>query len=178
FKRVGEIWYICFDGLKYQCRDSKALPDIRYLLDHVGQPVSIFHLPGNEGRGDRGTRAVDSTSLDNAKRIKSQIFQLEKRIGELGGSDDPADIMDRKEKVAERDALNKQYNENFDKYGNSRQLAGDASKAAETTKRRIGRFTKTLRNHVPGLADHLDAFLTIGSVCQYAPDRPIPWNLA
>lgn len=171
FKREGNTWTIRFNGGKTHrgLKDAKAVPDIHFLLSQERE-VGIEDLPGNRGFKEM-TRGVSVATKDDFMDLVKQISQLKR---ELVKEDD---LLVKEEIETQIKALEEQQNQNFDKWGNPRQLSGDRKRVIESTQTRINRWYKDNQDELPHLIQYLKDRLSISRQCSYRRDDSILWDL-
>ena len=140
------------------------------LLRHQGKEIEICDLPDNKGIRIQ-TRSTPVATKDDLEYILEQIVRKKQ---ELADEQDPQVKQEIEQELA---ALEKQKNENFDKFGNPRELSGDLKNVIETTRTRVNRWYKGYEARLPDLIKHFDKHLTISSECSYTPDDAISWDL-
>lgn len=172
FKLDNNTWTIRFNSgaIHHGISLGKAAVDVQFLLQNVGKQFSIFELPNNRGMRPQTGGAQVATKEDYFKVLR----QIAKLAEELRNESDP---LVRQETEGEIEALRKHQNENFDKFGNPRELAGDVQKAIRSTKVRVDRLrVDKLHPLLPELAAHLLKNFEIGENCIYNPESQILWN--
>jgi hypothetical protein len=183
FKQVNDTWTVRFSGgaIRPGIKSRRGMNDIRYLLQRPGHKISIFHLPGNvtEGKPSRTTEheglheagSISTADADNGKRLLKQITALQRELK------DETDLLIKQESEMTITKLLKQYNQNYDKTGQPRRLAGPAARRIDSTQKRIRRTIDTLREFDRQLAHHIENHLTIAAECMYSPDADTEWDL-
>jgi hypothetical protein len=88
------------------------------------------------------------------------------------------DIIVQREDDERMEALIKELNANFDKFGAPRQISGDRVKMLRATQRRFTRFREEImKRRVPLLAKHLEKHITVDMKCIYDPESHVEWDL-
>ncbi|MFC1596739.1 hypothetical protein ACFL5Q_02225 [Planctomycetota bacterium] len=171
FKRVANTWAIRWEGQDVEDFPvGKAIGDLYYLVFHQGQAVNIADLPGNEGCRIE-TRNAEVATREDGKRIRRKLEQLHAEQAE------EKDSLVREENKDEMKNLLSEYNQNFDKKGNPRVLAGDLSKMIAATRKRYVRFLDSLKSTVPDLVEHFQNSVVIDTRCHYRPKPRMEWDL-
>jgi len=171
FKKDNDAWLVAYQGEQaVRFNDAKAFADVFCLIQHKGETVSLENLPGNvTNRPTTGSTGV--ATKEEGKAILEKICYLKAE------QDTETDHLVREENDIAISALITQFNENWDRHGNPRELAGDARKMLAATKKRIDRLLLTLSKGTPVLAKHLYKHLAVDSECKYDPESPIEWDL-
>jgi len=113
--------------------------------------------------------------LDEQARaeIRGRVQELDARIAaaEQAGAVDAAERADE-----EREALVRELRAATGLGGRRRALADPAERARKAVSGRIRESIDKLRGVLPELGRHLDASITTGTFCCYAPTQPMVWR--
>ena len=153
FRREGDTWALGYGGRLVRVPDVKGLHDLATLLANPGRPVHVRDL--------LGVPAPDGAEpvLDARARAayRSRLAELEEG--------DP----ERAFLVAELSAAT-------GLGGRPRLLGDETDRARKTVTARIRYAVARIRRVHPELAAHLDAHVTTGVHCGYAPGPPVGWR--
>ncbi|MCA9125094.1 MAG: hypothetical protein KDB11_33190 [Planctomycetales bacterium] len=166
FRLDNDTWTIRFQGGDFQTGIKNSMParDICFLLANAGKIKSIYDLPDNRELKPQ----TGSTPVATNEDYKLLTEQIQTCLNVLENDQDPETQDEVKKTLA---ALRKQQNENFDKNGEPRQLAGDTANVVRNTQVRVRRFYNDNNKRMPELVAHLRLSLDIYEQCLYKPDK-------
>lgn len=171
-RRDGEVWSLRFEGRGALLRDCKGVADLARLVAAPGEEVHVFdllRLPAGERR-DRGSAepALDRRALASYRRrlaeIDAAIAEAEGRLE--GGS---AGALAR-----EREALLDQIAADTGLGGRPRRLNDPVERARKAVTARIRDAIRRIGRVDPALGRHLEASVSTGVRCTYAPRGESP----
>ncbi|MEU0794522.1 AAA family ATPase [Amycolatopsis sp. NPDC005961] len=178
FRRTGEVWTLRFAGREVRVPDAKGLRDLHILLGSPGAEIPAVRLLAPEG-GETvvaARRLGGDPVLDEAAKsaYRLRLDHLDAEIDEATtlGKDRLAADLDR-----EREALLAELRTAAGLGGRTRRLGDEAERARKAVTARIRDTLRKLADSHPELAGHLNATVTTGSSCRYAPDREVRWRL-
>jgi hypothetical protein len=177
FRRAGASWTITWGGRTARLADAKGMRDLAVLLSRPGQPVPAAELVALAGGGRRARAdlalGADAVLDDQARQAyRRRLRELEGAVAE---AEDQGDPQRAEEARSERDAIAHELAAALGLGGRGRALGDPSERARKAVTERI-RYTmaRIARVH-PELAGHLEATITTGSSCAYAPAEPVTW---
>ncbi|MFD9721296.1 AAA family ATPase [Streptomyces sp. NPDC059076] len=178
FAHQGAVWRLRFDGRTVHMPDAKGLRDLHALLGQPGQPVPSVRLLNPQG----GEVVVAAAALggdpvldEEAKaRYRARLARLDE---EIDRADALGDDLRAAEYDQERQALIDELRRAVGLGGRTRRLGDEAQRARKNVTGRIRDVLRRLHEHHPELATHLEATVSTGTSCVYAPEDAVPWRL-
>ena len=177
FRRAGAGWTLTYAGRTVRLPDAKGMGDLAVLLSRPGQPVPAAELVALSG-GGRHARAglamgADPVLDEQAKQAyRRRLQDLDREVAEAEDQGDPG----RVEKArSERDAIAHELAAALGLGGRDRGLGDPAERARKAVTERIRYSMARIARAHPELAAHLEASVTTGSSCAYAPAEPVTW---
>jgi hypothetical protein len=194
FRREGEYWTVCYEGVVVRLRDAKGL---RHLARLLTDPWREFHAVDLEaangrsavaavrprGRAGAGELAVrpdlgDAGALLDATAkaaYQARLTELGAELEAAEGGNDPARAAKAR---AERDFLVAELARAVGLGGRDRRAASHAERARLNVTRTIRAAMANLARANPSLGQHLAATIRTGRYCSYTPDprAPIAWE--
>jgi hypothetical protein len=195
FRREGEYWTVCFEGVVVRLRDAKGLGHLARLLADPGREFHAVDLEGANrqagypptvgpmGRAGAGELAVrpdlgDAGALLDATAkaaYQARLAELGAELEEAEAGNDPARATRAR---AERDFLVAELARAVGLGGRDRRAASHAERARVNVTRAIRAALANLARVHPSLGRHLAATIRTGRYCSYTPDprAPIAWQ--
>jgi hypothetical protein len=173
FRRVGDVWELCWDEASVMVRDTKGLRDIAELLRRPDRELAALELMGTAAEADRtaGGEAIDRTAMD---AYRKRITDLQDDIDEAEAHHDPG----RAELAhAELDALVTELSRSVGLGGRARRAPDATERARKAVGTRIGLSIGRIERELPAMGRHLRNSVRTGAFCSYRPERPITWQL-
>ena len=200
----GENWTVSYEGKTINFRSSKGLQYIHYLLENPDNEITALNLVREmekssptkdvvyknlnknqlegqlieEGLALTSPNAigeiVDSDAIKNYRGHKEKLERELSDAEELSNDEEAAKIKEEIEQVA------KQLTAGLNKRGQLRKIPHEAEKARKAVSKAINNSLCKIKddtNGHPAFWKHLNSSLTIGLICSYKPEKPIPWNL-
>jgi hypothetical protein len=174
FRREGQMWTLCFDGVKKHFNHSKGLLYISYLLGspfqeyHVAELVKAFENPEEVLSFSSGEVSSKETVANYRKRLATIRAELE-------DADDTDDPLLKKELQSEKQALEKQLLQAVGMGGKLKKNTAETKRQANAVSEAISRSLKTMDNIHPSLRQHLFNAINRGEYLSYTPETDIPW---
>ncbi|WP_078897214.1 AAA family ATPase [Streptomyces rimosus] len=178
FVRNGAVWRLRYAGRTVHVPDAKGLADLHTLLGRPGQDVPAVRLlypdsaPLAAAAGALGSDMVLDEEAKTRYRQRLELLDEEIDRASVHGDDHAAAEYDR-----ERKALLAELRKAAGLAGRSRRLGDETDRARKNVTARIRDTLRRLREHHPELASHLQAAVSTGAMCRYAPDREVRWRL-
>jgi hypothetical protein len=171
FRRDGETWTLGYAGREVHLADAKGLHDLATLLANPGAEIAAYRLWGGAGEPPGADPVLDEPARAAYRR----------RLGELAAVLDAADARGdptaSERARAERSALLAELAAATGLGGRRRRLGDEDERARKAVTARIRDVLRRIRAVHPELADHLDASVSTGTACRYAPPEPTSWRL-
>jgi class 3 adenylate cyclase len=191
FRRDGEVWTIGYDGETFRLRDVKGLRYIAMLLAQPRRDVHALELvQAAEGVAPAGTAVdLEAADLRLANESAGPVLDAKareaykSRLQELGDDLQQARDWNDPERVAlleaEIDTLTEELARATGLGGRDRELPSPAERARVSVTKAIRAAVKAIDRHSPALGSHLDASISTGRFCSYAPPGEVPpdWSL-
>ncbi|MEV5595517.1 AAA family ATPase [Streptomyces sp. NPDC052496] len=178
FARNGTVWRLRYAGRTIHVPDAKGLTDLHTLLSRPGQDVPAMRLlyPDSAPLATAAAALGSDPVLDDeAKtRYRQRLEMLDEEIDRAAarGDDHAATAYDR-----ERKALLTELRNAAGLTGRPRRLGDETDRARKNVTARIRDTLRRLAAHHPELAAHLQATVSTGATCRYAPDHEVRWRL-
>ena len=190
FRREGEYWTVCYDGVVVRLRDAKGLRHLARLLADPGREFHVVDLEaadrqpavaavGPRGRAGAGELAVrpdlgdGGVLLDATAKAayRTRLGELRAELEEAEDGNDPARASRAR---AERDFLVAELARAVGLGGRDRRAAAHAERARLNVTRAIRTAMANLARAHPSLGRHLAATVRTGRYCSYTPDPRTP----
>jgi tetratricopeptide (TPR) repeat protein len=189
FRLEGDYWSVTFDGRTVRLRDLKGLRYVARLLADPAREVHVLDLVAGErgpsadaGRGAQSGVAYSSTLADVF--LDSQAKEAyRRRLAEIAEDIEEAHAMGNSEQAAqaeaEREFLIRELTRAVGLGGRDRPAGSPSERARASVTRAIRQAMARIREHHPGLGEHLDRAIRTGTYCAYLPDPRVPavWQL-
>ncbi|MFH8407016.1 ATP-binding protein [Streptomyces sp. NPDC018019] len=178
FVRNGAVWRLRYAGRTVHLPDAKGLADLHTLLGRPGQDVAAVRLlcpdsaPLAAAAGGLGSDAVLDEEAKSRYRRRLELLDEEIDRAAGRGDDRTAAAYDH-----EREALLAELRKAAGLVGRSRRLGDESDRARKNVTARIRDSIRRLKEHHPELAAHLQAAVSTGTMCRYAPDHEMRWRL-
>jgi hypothetical protein len=174
FRRDGQVWTLCYDGVKKHFNQSKGLLYISYLLGspfqeyHVAELVKAFENPEEVLSFSSGEISTKETVANYRKRLSTIRAELE-------GAEETGDHLLKKELQAEKEALEKQLLQAVGMGGKLRKNPDETKRQANAVSEAISRSLKIMEKIHPALRQHLFNAINRGEYLSYTPETDISW---
>jgi hypothetical protein len=194
FRREGEYWTVCYEGVVVRLRDAKGLRHLARLLADPGREFHVVDLEatdrrpavaavGPRGRASAGELAV-RPDLGDAGAVLDATAKAayQARLAELGAELEAAEAGNDPARATrargERDFLVAELARAVGLGGRDRRAASHAERARLNATRAIRAAMANLARVHPSLGRHLATTVRTGRYCAYAPDprAPIAWQ--
>jgi hypothetical protein len=163
-RRDGDTWTLSYAGRQAHLPDRKGLHDLATLITHPGRSIHVVQLL--TGRSPGGRPGADAVLDADAKAA------YRRRLTELDTEMDDHDPHRAERARLEREALLRELAAATGLGGRDRRLGDTTERARKTVTSRIRDAIARIRRHHPDLAAHLDASVSTGAWCCYAPAVP------
>jgi tetratricopeptide (TPR) repeat protein len=196
FRREGEYWTVCYDGLVVRVKDAKGLRHLARLLAHPGRE---FHVTDLEAADSQAARAAPLGARSGAEggelelrpdlgdagelldatakaAYKARLEELQAELDEAEGFNDPVRAANARH---EMDFLVGELARAVGLGGRDRRAASHAERARLNVTRAVRAAMANLARANPSLGRHLSSTIRTGRYCSYTPDlrAPIAWEL-
>ena len=171
FGRDGETWTLGYAGREVHLADAKGLHDLATLLANPGAEVTAYRLWGGPAEPPGADPVLDEQARAAYRR---RLAELDELLDAADARGDPA-ASDRAR--AERSALLAELAAATGLGGRRRRLGDEDERARKAVTARVRDVLRRIRAVHPELADHLDAAVSTGTACRYAPAEPVSWRL-
>ena len=151
--------------------DAKGLHDLATLLANPGVEVTAYRLWGGPAEPPGADPVLDEWARAAYRR---RLAELDELLDAADARGDPA-ASDRAR--AERSALLAELAAATGLGGRRRRLGDEDERARKAVTARVRDVLRRIRAVHPELADHLDAAVSTGTACRYAPAEPVSWRL-
>ncbi|MEU4204489.1 AAA family ATPase [Streptomyces sp. NPDC045470] len=178
FVRNGAVWRLRYAGRTVHVPDAKGLADLHTLLGRPGQDVPATRLLYPDSAPMAAAAAAFGSDVvldDEAKsRYRRRLEVLDDEIDRAAarGDDRTAAAYDH-----EREALLTELRNAAGLAGRPRRLGDETDRARKNVTARIRDSLRRLTTHHPELATHLQASVSTGALCRYAPADEVRWHL-
>lgn len=170
----GAAWTLRSPSGEVQLRASKGLSHIIALLERPGREVHALQLVGAEGPvvvdGGRPAPVIDGRAIDE---YRHRLLIIESSLDEAHARND---LGQAEALQAEFDAITDHLSASLGLRG-ARNANSDSERARTSVTKAIRRAIRTIGDHDPAVAAHLDANIRTGAYCSYQPDPGISWNV-
>lgn len=199
FVLSGDSWEISFGGAgPVHLRNSKGIKYIAWLIRNSGKEVFVIDLdhavnPAAPGVTDPTLSAMtagqleeigltlndfgdadDPSSHEESARLKNEIQKIMDRIGDAEETGDTEQV--ERLKQERQDIINYMAGI-YGVDGKPRKQGSNNERVRINVTTQITRAKKKISEHLPDLTAHLDAHLTTGTRCRYAPVSAIDWEI-
>jgi hypothetical protein len=171
FRRDHDVWTLQFDEVDVRMPDAKGLRDLHTLLANPGVEVPAASLVTDGFVSADAQPVLDARAKEAYRR---RLDDLDRELDRASRRGDAAKA-DRLEK--ERDALIDELRRAAGLGGRDRSIGSDRERLRKTVTARIRDTLRRLDDRHPALAAHLRASVRTGTVCTYAPQEPVEWDL-
>jgi len=171
FRRDGETWTLGYAGREVHLADAKGLHDLATLLANPGADVRAYRLLGGPTEPPGADPVLDERARAAYRR---RLAELDELLDAADARGEPA-ASDRAR--AERSALLAELAAATGLGGRRRRLGDEDERARKAVTARIRDVLRRIRAVHPVLADHLEASVSTGTTCRYAPSDPVAWRL-
>jgi hypothetical protein len=204
FVLSDEVWAVSYEDKTINLQNSKGLQYIHYLMENPNKEITAIQLV-REMKKSTLTKGVVYKNL-NEDQLEGQLIEeglalaSSDAIGEIIDSEAIKDYKDRIQKLerelddaeelskdeeaatikGEIEQVNKQLTAGLNKHGQLRKTPHEAEKARKAVSKVINKSLDKIKddtNGHPVLWKHFHCSLTIGALCSYKPEKPIPWSL-
>jgi tetratricopeptide (TPR) repeat protein len=166
---VNGVRLLTFQGRQVQLPDSKGLGDLAVLIGACGAEVHVLALVGHELPRMGADPVLDQRAKTAFKaRLDSLAIQIDD-----AGSPGRAEVL-----RSERDALIRELASAAGLAGRDRRLGDETERARKTVSARVRDALSKIERTYPELAAHLRGALRMGTVCCYAPAKPVVWKVS
>jgi predicted ATPase len=188
-RREGDVWSVQYGGDSFFVNHLTGFAYLARLLAAPGDELHALSL--SSGQPERPSTTIDADSdlsiggfgdtgpiLDSHAKAeyRRRILELQQDIDEATGWNDPA----RAERARlELEFIEQELRAAIAIGGRDRRTSGAAERARVNVTRAIRSAVERLGAHSPALGAHLDASISTGAWCSYAPapDSEIRWEL-
>ena len=188
FRREGDYWSVTFDGHTTRIRDRKGMRHLAQLLAHPGREFHVVDLVAAEaGTAVPGEKASASASLplgDAGALLDAQAkAAYRQRLAEIEDDLDEArshhDLAREAQADAEREFLVRELSRAVGLGGRDRRAGASSERARAGVTRAIRQAMAGIKQHHPGLGEHLERTIRTGTYCSYLPDTRVPagWDI-
>ncbi|KAA6212128.1 ATP-binding protein [Streptomyces albofaciens JCM 4342] len=178
FVRNGAVWRLRYAGRTVHVPDAKGLADLHTLLGLPGQDIPAVRLLYPDSAplaAAAGALGSDLVLDEEAKtRYRQRLELLDDEIDRAAVRGDGHTVA---EYDSERKALLAELRKASGLAGRSRRLGDETDRARKNVTARIRDTLRRLKEHHPELASHLQATVSTGAMCRYAPDCEVRWRL-
>lgn len=172
WKRTGDIWTISFEERTIHLKHAKGLADLGVLLSRPGRSVEALELYA----GPEAPRSSAPEPVVDRQAMVAYRSRLTELAGELEQAEQRGDIGWSERIEAEQKALLEHLQQITGLGGRVRQAASPAERARKAVSARIRHAIARVGGDHPELAAHLEATVSTGATCMYAPEPPVAWN--
>jgi hypothetical protein len=175
FRREGQMWTFCYNGMTKHFKHSKGLLYISYLL---GSPFQEYHVAELVNAAETPEKEVLSFSSGKVS-TKETVANYRKRLSdirdELAKADETGDLLLKKELLKEKQALEKQLLQAVGMGGKLKKNPDETRRQANAVSEAITRSLKTIYKNHPSLWQHLFNAINRGEYLSYTPETDISW---
>lgn len=186
-RREGEYWLVSYGDASFRLKDSKGLQLMAELLrnphkefhalelmSRSAPPTPAVSRGGELEMANGGTGAALDDRAKAAYRLRYEDLTEELDEARRWGDAERATKAER-----EMEFLAAEMASAVGLGGRDRQTGSDSERARVNVTRTIRAALDRIRQHSPGLGDHLSQALNTGTYCSYRPDptTTITWNL-
>ena len=167
-QKEGDVWIVAYAGVRCRVRDSRG-------IGYLARLVSTPHVEVHVGElVDLPTRSLDGSSpVLDAKAKSAYRARLVELREELRESEEFNDMGRTTQLRTAIDALVHEFATALGLSGRDRRFPAQAERARVSVTKAIRNAIQRIRALHPSLGEHLDASVTTGYFCTYAPSKPI-----
>ena len=175
FHRSGDVWTVTFGGRSAHLKHARGLTDLAILLANPGREVHVGTLWS--GADSAAATGGSDPVLDDDALVsyKARFRELEEAIAE---AEELGNVERTERYKEERDVLAKELRAAVGLGGRKRGLGEPSERARKAVSARIRAIIKKIGAVHPELQSHLEAAVTTGVFCTYAPEEEIEWMLS
>lgn len=190
FRREGDYWTIAFEGRAVLLRDLKGLRYVARLLADPAREVHVLDLVAAERRTPPESRRGEERESGRSPGLDADVFldpqakeAYRRRLAEIEEDIEEAAAAGDEERTvqagAERDFLIRELARAVGLGGRDRPAGSVSERARASVTRAIRQAMVRIREHHPGLGQHLDRAIRTGTYCAYLPDPRVSeaWEL-
>lgn len=190
FRREGDYWTIAFEGRTVLIRDLKGLRYVARLLADPARELHVLDLVAAERMTPPEPRHGAERESGRSPGLDADVFldpeakeAYRRRLAEIEEDIDEAAAAGDEERTvqagAERDFLIRELARAVGLGGRDRPAGSVSERARASVTRAIRQAMARIREHHPGLGQHLDHAIRTGTYCAYLPDPRVPaaWEL-
>jgi tetratricopeptide (TPR) repeat protein len=173
FRRMGDVWYVAWEGRVVHVRHSKGLGDLARLIAKPHTEVHVLDLVEAGPVVEAGStgEAIDATARrqyrDRLELLEADLVEAD-RDGDMGGSE---------RLHAEREALIAELSAAYGLGGRARRRGDSSERARSAVTQRIRDAITRIERVLPELGGHLHRAVRTGTYCAYEPESPVDWQL-
>jgi hypothetical protein len=171
FRRDGETWTLGYGGAEVHLADAKGLRDLATLLANPGSGIRAHTLLAGGTEPAGADPVLDEPARQAYRRRLTVLDDL------LEAADARGDAAASDRARVERSALVAELAAATGLGGRARRLGDENERARKAVSARIRDVLRRIDAVHPDLAAHLQASVTTGTVCTYAPASPVTWQL-
>jgi len=171
FRRDHDVWTLTFDGVEVRVPDTKGLRDLHSLLANPGVEIPATSLATDVFVSNDGPPVLDAEAKSAYRRRLDELDDELDRAARRGDADRGAAL------EQERAALLDELRRASGLGGRDRSISSERERLRKTVTARIRDTLRRLDERHPSLAAHLRASVRTGTVCAYAPDPSVRWDL-
>ena len=174
FQRNGDVWTVSFAGRTAHVKHARGLTDLALMLERPGEEIHVATLWSGAETAAMG--GGDDPIVDD-EALASYRARFEE-LGELLAAAKAGDDVEAATRLEnERDALARELRGAVGLGGRKRQFAEPSQRARKAVTSRIRASIKKIEAVHAALAAHLDASVSTGMSCCYAPAEPVDWDV-
>jgi predicted ATPase len=167
----GPVWEMNYRGRVVMVRASKGLADLAVLLASPGRDHHCLDLTGARAHEASTGEVIDATAR---RAYETRIRDMQEEVDDAERAHDLA----RAERAqAELDALVDHLTAAIGRGGRTRRASGTAERARTAVTHRLRSTIRQLTDAHPDLGRHLQASVTTGLYCRYAPPDDTTWRV-
>ena len=178
-RRTGKLWQLTFAGESGMVPDRLGLSYISQLLTYPRRDFDALELsaveasllPGGVNPEDmtESSSGTDDEIMDDEYRTSVLA-----RLGALDAKKSQHGLT--AEEAQEGDVLRQQLTASLAIGGRPRRFPTETGNVRIRVSQAIRRAIEVIRPVLPGMAEHLETFVSTGSTLCYAPDDPVSWQ--
>jgi hypothetical protein len=176
FRKTGDGWQLAFGDKQVVAKHLVGMYYLRELLSRHGQPITAVTLEANlAGRkdADRGGRSGAHLTTDELAILKDELAERRQAFEEANAASNDALSAEIESEI---DALQARILSETGLGGRVRSDK-DSEKSRVAVTNAIDRAITAITQMHPALGNHLIAFVSTGTICQYRPDQEIEWSV-
>ena len=169
----GEVWTICYEGIKKAMKHSKGLIYISYLLGSPFQQFYVMELVKAAETPEKDFLSFSSGEVSTIKTITNYRKRLLKIQAEM--ANEIYDPLVKKELLNEQKELKKQLLQAVGMGGRLKKNPTEISRNTNAVSEAIRRSIKSINKIHPPLWRHLYSFVNRGEYLSYTPEKDPSW---